>query len=899
MKRSLFFGLLLLLATSSAIAQTQYGTMSGTVVDSTDAALPGATVTIEGPAMQGTRVTVTDGRGFFRFVPVPPGDNYKLTFDLKGFKTVEVSGLFVRVDTNTPVNVTMEVAEFAASIEVVADSVVVDTTKTLVDTNVDFDLFDTLPQDRFYPSIIAEAPGTRPGNNPEISGGSADANVYLVDGVDTTDPIWLTWGTQLNIDIIDEISVQRAGYTAEYGRAGGGIVNMVTKSGGNKFSVLARVVIADSDWSSDWGTESETGREKAGAARIDEIRPSIAVGGPILRDRLWFFASYERRDMTRDYSYNASNEDRINGDLSTGEFYYKGHFLSAKLTGQINDSNKLIAFYNEDPIDFSPLYAGSRGFPNWHPDAERKQYQKSEAFSLMWHSTFGDNWFLEAKYQNYVFQIDFLPDGVPWDQGIPYVYDQGSGYNYGSPPWAWYTDRPRDGVSAAASYFIDTNNGSHELKFGFDWADMKPNAGGYHNINGWYRVNGDSPIRYDIWTNEAGPRPFRQDYRAIFVQDQWRIGNATLNFGLRAEATELFNAADDSLMSFGFGDQIAPRLGFAYDLKGDSIHASLSRFYILPGNYIAQYFDDRPDVWTRYVWNDSCDTTGGNVWDYPDSCWDFAWDWSPGVSAEMDPNLDPIYLDEFTVGYSANLGKQIGGDVTFIWREQENTIDFYDPNSTYFYLITNVPDAAADYPEVGEELASKPLFEYQALQFQLQKRFGPDGFQFLTNYTYVIKSDAWEIGWSGRNKFLGLFVAPEYMDPQRYGKQEGAHYFKFNGSYAFSWRMVLGLSAYWRSGYRYTPVSWMWPDGSWTWYDTVFTDERGSLDVGRNWEADLYLEQPFSIGPIDVAVYANVFNLFDNQQPTARENNVDYANFGDPYAWQAPRQWQLGFKITY
>jgi len=897
MKRSILIVCLLLL-TSTAMAQTQYGTMSGLVVDSTDAALPGVTVRLEGPDMQGTRGTVTDARGFFRFVPVPPGKNYKATFNLSGFKTLEVSGLVVEIDTDTPVNITMEMAEFAAAIEVVADSVVVDTTKTLVDTNVNFDLFDTLPNNRTYSSIIAASAGTRPGNNVYISGGSDDSNVYLVDGVDTTDPIWLTWGTQLNIDIIDEIAVQRAGYSAEYGRSSGGVINMLTKSGGNDFSVLARVVIANSNWSSDWGIDSETGREKAGAARIDEIRPSVAVGGPILKDRLWFFASYENRDMTRDYSYNASNEDRINGVLSTGEFYYKGHFLSAKLTGQINDSNRLIAFYNEDPIDFSPLYAGSRGAPNWHPDAERKQYQKSEAFSLQWQSTLSDTWFLEAKYQDYNFQIDFLPDGVPWTEGIPYVYDQGSGYNYGSPPWAWYTNRPRQGVSAAATHFIDTNSGSHELKFGFDWTDMKPEAGGYRNTNGWYRVNGDVPIRYDVWYDQTGPRPFRQDYRAIYLQDQWRIGNATLNVGLRAEATELFNAADDSLMSFGFGDQIAPRLGFAYDLKGDSIHASLGRFYVLPGNYVAQYFDEIPTVQERYVWNDTCATSGGNVWDYPDSCWDFAWDWQPGVSATMDPNLDPIYMDEFTAGYSTRIGKQVSADVTFVWREQQNTIDFYDPNGTYLYLITNVPDAAADIPDVGAELASKPYWEYQALQFEFQKRFGPDRFQFIANYTYVIKSNAWDTG-DQRNKFAYVFWAPETVDPQRFGRQEGTHYAKFNGSYAFNWRMILGLSTYWRSGNRYTPVSWKWPDGSWTWYTTVFTDDRGSLDVGSNWEADLYLEQPLRIGPVDVSVYANVFNIFNNQQPLWRENNIDYDTFGEPYAWQAPRQWQLGFKLTY
>jgi YD repeat-containing protein len=234
------------------------------------------------------------------------------------------------MDTVTTANAELELSEFVDTIEVVADKVTVDTTKTLVDTNVDFDLFDTLPNDRSYSTIIAAAAGTRPGNNVQVSGGADDGNVYLVDGVDTTDPIWLTWGTQLNIDIIDEISVQRAGYSAEYGRSSGGIINMLTKSGGNELSILARVVIADSDWSSDWGRESETGRQKAGAARVDEVRPSISIGGPILKDRLWFFTSYEKRDMTRDYSYYASKQNRIDGDLDTGEFFYKGHFLSVQ-----------------------------------------------------------------------------------------------------------------------------------------------------------------------------------------------------------------------------------------------------------------------------------------------------------------------------------------------------------------------------------------------------------------------------------------------------------------------------------------------------------------------------------------------------------------------------------------
>jgi hypothetical protein len=91
----------------------------------------------------------------------------------------------------------------------------------------------------------------------------------------------------------------------------------------------------------------------------------------------------------------------------------------------------------------------------------------------------------------------------------------------------------------------------------------------------------------------------------------------------------------------------------------------------------------------------------------------------------------------------------------------------------------------------------------------------------------------------------------------------------------------------------------MWPDGSWTWYTTYFVGDRGSQEVGDNWEADLYIEQPFKIGPLDLSIYANVFNAFNNQQPTARLNNVDYDTYGEPSAWQSPRRVQLGIKIEY
>jgi hypothetical protein len=898
MKRSLFAVLALAVVALPAFAQVQYGTVSGTVVDTQQEPVPGVTVTLSGPAMQGTRSTQTDAEGRYRLLPVPPGSGYTLIFTLDGFNTLEKTGLNVSLGKDTAVNAEMAASTFAETISVTADQVVVDTTASTVVTTVDSDLLDTLPNDRFYPDMLALAPGVRPGNNPFANGASNDSNLYLIDGIDTTDPIYLTWGTQINWDIVDEAEVQTGGFTAEYGRSTGAVMNMITKSGGNDLSLLARFTLDEKDWSASPGIEEETGAQKAGADTWDEPRPSIAIGGPILRDRLWFFVSYENRDLTRDYAYYPSAEDALANTLTTGEFYYKGHFFSGKLTWQVNPSHSIMGFYNEDPIDFYPLYAGSRGDRYYSPDAERSQFQGSEDIALHWNGLFSDRWFIEAKYQDHNQKLDIPEAGVPWEEGKPYIYDTLSGYNYSSAPYDFYSDRYRDGILLTASYFLDTASSSHQFKAGVDWADMSPKAFWYWNVNGWYRMRGTEPIRKELWPNQTGPRPFYQDYMGLFIQDKWQLGKLTLNLGLRAEATEIFNNVKNSLIKFGFSDQIAPRLGFSYDLNGDVVRGSIGRFYYMPSNYIAQYFAEIPDRHLRYSWNGTCDPNAGPVWEQPDNCWSFVYDIPVAFgSTTIDPSLDPNYMDEVTLGYEKRLSDLLAGSISFIWREQDQGIDFYDPEGSGYYYITNIPNGARDYPEVGEELASKKFWEYQALQLSLRKRFGKDGFQFIANYTYVIKSDAWDN--VDTNKWAFVFWAPETMDPKRYGTSESPHYLKLNGSYTMPWRMVLGLSAYWNSGNVYAPVSWMWPDGSWTWYTTYFVGDRGSQEVGDNWEADLYIEQPFKIGPLDLSIYANVFNAFNNQQPTARLNNVDYDTYGEPSAWQSPRRVQLGIKIEY
>jgi len=882
------------LAAVPAMAQVQYGSISGTVVDNQGQPLPGVVVTLAGPTMQGSRTAVTDTAGKFRFMPVPPGSDYTIKLELAGFNTVEKTGITVNLGRDTAILGEMTLSEFAETVTVTADRVVVDTTKSTVDTTVDWEFMDNLPVNRNFQTIMQLAPAVRPGNNPYVAGGSNSSNVYMIDGVDTGDPRTQTWGTALNFDAIAEIQLQTAAFTAEYGRATGGILNLVTKSGGNKFSFTGRYVKQDADWSAKRGIESETNRPKTGGGATDEARPIATLGGPILKDALWFYLTYEERDNSRGYSRYLSIQDKIDGKLSQGRTSYVGHYFSGKLTWQINPSHNVIGHYNEDPIELRPLRGGWYS-SSYAESTEQYQFQGGNNSSLQWTGVLSPSFFMEAKYQLHKQELNVAPDTPFWNQQ-PHIYNSTYAYYRGGPYYHYQSARDRDGLLLTGNYYLDAGASSHQFKAGVEYLGLKPKTGTVYNSLGYYRervVGGvTTPWYYDIFTNQSGATKKPQDYYAVYVQDQWRLGKLTLNLGIRAEQHEVFNNRDESIVKFSFGDTVAPRLGFAYDLNGDVIRGSVGRFYEMPSNYISDYFQKTPgqNVFSRYIWNNTCTVDGRDIWKYPASCYRLSFSYEMGSSAELDPKLDPAYMDEFTLGYEKRLSNLYAASVNFIYRKQDDIIDWYDPEYTGYYYITNpIRQARAD----GYNIPNKYM-EYQALTLELRKRFGPDGFQFLTNFTYAFKHNSWAANWRSVGPFV--FTTPQSMNPLWYGRISSKKLFKIAGSYTFPWKMVVGINGYWDEGNLYTATR---PPGTGE-ISSVPLEKRGSSKVGSNWESDFYLEQPFKIGPVTLAAYANVFNMFNNQQPTDRGSNSAVASsFRLPTKWQAPRSVQLGVKIEY
>ena len=416
-------------------------------------------------------------------------------------------------------------------------------TKSTIDTSVDWKLADTLPTHRELTSLMDIAPmvqpGTASGYTPFVGGQSNSANLYLVDGVDTTDPKVGIYGSVINWDTIAEAQFQTAGFAAEYGRATGGILNLVTKSGGNEFHFTARLVRSDKNWSADNGVESSTGAEKSGGVKADEWRPSVTFGGPIMKDRLWYYGSYERRDEKTGTTRYATLEDLLAGKLTAVPYTNSGHYASLKLTWQLNQSNNLVAFYNEDPTEQSPLQAGIYG-PIYSADTERKQEMGGENYSLRWTGVLTPKLFLEANYQNHSQHLNTIPTS-PTFNSVPYTYDLYWGYASGGPSIDYKSDRDRTGALFSGSYFLDTASGSHQLKAGVEYSRVKNTLWNIWNSAGQYwNYQGYPYIRF-LYLDQSGGMPTTQDYYGVYAQDQWSIGDLTLNLGVRTESTTIYN----------------------------------------------------------------------------------------------------------------------------------------------------------------------------------------------------------------------------------------------------------------------------------------------------------------------------------------------------------------------
>jgi len=293
-----FSAVFLLLGLSFIFAQRTTGMIEGVITDEEETPLPGATVTLKGPNIA-TRTITANMNGMYRFGAVPPGE-YTVSASLPGFKKFSEERVIVRLEATNTVNIILEVGAIEEEITVIGESPVVDLTSSRLTTNVKKEYFDSLPKGRTYQDMVYMAPSVQQDRwGIGVAGATGAENLYIIDGINTTDVEDGVVGTDLAYEFIEEVQTKTGGYEAEFAGALGGVVNVITKSGGNE---LHGGMVFNYQNDALYG-EPKIGVRGEGA--IDEFSYydfGLNISGPIVKDSVWFFLGATPGFRTTTYS---------------------------------------------------------------------------------------------------------------------------------------------------------------------------------------------------------------------------------------------------------------------------------------------------------------------------------------------------------------------------------------------------------------------------------------------------------------------------------------------------------------------------------------------------------------------------------------------------------------------
>ena len=337
---------LVLLTAAPGMSQEVAGLVSGTVTDPDGQALPGVTLTLIGDGFPAGTTAVTTQRGRYRFPSVPPGD-YILTAQLDGFANVELEKFRVSIESALTADIEMTVASVAEAIVVTSEAPVISITASDTSATISNEWIDKMPVDRDFTGVITQAAGANDEDELlggiSIDGSSGAENRFIIDGIDTTDLQEGVAGKRLITDFIEEVQVKQGGYMAEFGGSTGGVINAVTKTGGNEIDGEAHLYWEDDSL---YGDERLVLRDNPieSFGELVDIRdddreryePGFTIGGPLVQDRLWFFAGYSPSfiDTTRTFNYQDGETASFNQEIentyisanvsgSAGKFYYR------------------------------------------------------------------------------------------------------------------------------------------------------------------------------------------------------------------------------------------------------------------------------------------------------------------------------------------------------------------------------------------------------------------------------------------------------------------------------------------------------------------------------------------------------------------------------------------------
>jgi outer membrane receptor protein involved in Fe transport len=945
-------------------AQTIPASLFGVVTDISGSRLPGVTVIASSQQLiGGQEVRITTEQGAFRFPALPPG-TYTLTFELTGFQGIKHERITLQAGQSLGIDAEMSLAQFEEAFTVVGGAPVIDTRNSALVNRVDLATMENVPVAREFTQILNIMPGITnanydfaPVNN--VHGSTARQNQYALDGVNTNDPVTNTTSTLLPPDAFQEVQVTTAGISAEFGDAGGGVFNYVTKSGGDEFSGGANFFYQGEKLESDNLSDALRSAGLSSTSGFDSIKDAgVVLGGPMIRGRAWFFGNYRYVEMAErraDFSVPLDTTDHT--------YFFKG-------TVRISEGNRLEAsFYYRDYLNFPYTAVASfanSGDPRVWTGIEKNNYH----FAPTWQSVLTDKTLLNVRASSTLFQ---LLATNPNNDGSPVYSDAATGVFTGGDTHTFGDNgRNRHAVKADLTHFRDEwLGGSHNFKFGVEWG-LEPTyaerfvqgARGANELVGCsdrclsnspdtvHRLFNGAPFRVRLYNS---PLLQKQENRTLsaYVQDQWVLADRlTLNLGVRLDHVNsslpaqwagpgrwqerVDYAAQEGLIEI---TTLAPRLGASWDLGADRrsvVKASAGRFYNQFNTSYVGLVTPTNLGFIEYDWNDA----NGDLVYQPGEEGIVRVDTRPNPAQlpTLDPDLKNMYTDVYTIGYERTLSQAVSVGVTGIVKRDGNILGTTN---------ARVPWSAYDPLTVVSPLNGQPLTiftlrpEFQGIPGQtvltnpggrpgepvkLERKY--DGLEVVTRRR-LQGGYQWEASYVfGRglgnvsNAFGGGSSSANYANPNtfinRYGDlQMGPrHQFKVHGAYLAPGGIT--LSGYFQalSGVPVTnSVSGTgsvagattvrffrqdYPEMQSETFIDAAVEAAGTNRFERQTTLDLRAEKSFRIGNGRLAAGIDVFNALNSGAVIqVHQLRLDHPLFNVPARIQLPRQVRIGARWTF
>ncbi|MFO7865191.1 MAG: TonB-dependent receptor [Candidatus Aminicenantes bacterium] len=925
-----------LLLSEFVYAQESTGRIVGTVNDDQGTPLPGVSISATSPNLVGEATAITAGDGSYRLLALPPGQ-YQVVYTLSGFKTVVREDIILQSEQTVTLDIDMEMGVLEESITVRGETPLIDVKSTSKGMTFDRTAFQRLPKSRDFESLAATIPGVNEepltGGGLSVDGATGSENVFYVDGMDITELDRGRKGQEAAFEFIEEVQMKASGYQAEFGGAIGGVLNVITRSGGNEFSGELMGYYSGSMFTGKerdtlrlaiYGDEAEyvNYQDLYGKDELHRIEAGFNLGGYIIKDKVWFFASFLPvfRNTTRNVEWQTF-PPVADSSHTRNESWYNGSF---KLTTQpvtgLRVSASFMSNFNKYRGDL-PARAGTD-----NPEKEWGLYgfdYPNFSGNFTFDYTMGNNFLISGRFG--MFSEDttnqqVLPEGPLYRFRHP---TPGSSYGMSTTnsmfsdipeelvkPRGWmnygYYDsfvtnqrlKQRQSANLNFTYYINLA-GEHSWKAGVQWVRLHQNIddtikypyfqfgwdSDFQYIDTGERVRGEYgyyAVRGGEFTGPYGT--FAEVYSnrwAFFIQDSWSpefARNLTLNIGVRMESEDIPSYSDlpeyqDPPIQFGFGDKIAPRLGFVYDVFGDTktkIFGSFGYYYdvmkleMAVGAYGG--FKWKSDYYTldHYDWTLLTKENPGALGTYLTT-----YNWRIPSFDTTDPELKPMSQSEFTFGFEQQIVENLSGSIRIVYKHLIRAIEdvgiitpfgeeYYTTNPGYGYS-KRISEGGlfADY------LPPTPLAkrDYLGINFNFERRFA-DNWMAGVSYTYSQLrgnydglSDrpnvnrVWDLWYMVRDQNMNVNNGPLTTDRP--------HQLKAWGSYVFPFDLTIGFFA---SGMSGVPVnrSLGVPEG-------MMID--GRLSDGRTpfiFLTNLYAEYNFRLGGRSILQFnCNVDNLFD------------------------------------